>query len=330
MLEAAGISVSTSALLGDAYLARKFERGTSSFWLAARGYASRLQALVGAASYDVLVIHCELFPYLPAFFERLLRWRRIPYVLDFDDAIFHNYDQHGNALVRYALGHKMAAAIQGATTVLAGNEYLASYARRYNSRVEVLPTVVDLDRYGLERHAGESTAFTVGWIGSPSTAPYVLDIQPALEGFFARSPGRLVLVGSGPVAMPGVPLEVHRWSEASEVNDLREFDVGIMPLPDTPWTRGKCGFKLIQYMATGLPVVASPVGVNSTLVDHGTNGLLATTADDWVNALGELARDPALRTEMGHAGRQKVERQYNLRCAAPRLIRVLQHAAADR
>jgi glycosyltransferase involved in cell wall biosynthesis len=330
MLEEAGIRVSTSALLDDAYLGRKFEFGTSSFGLAARGYAKRLHALVGAASYDVVVIHCELFPYVPALFERSLQWRGIPYVLDFDDAIFHNYDQHRQPLVRYFLGRKMAAAIGGASTVLAGNEYLASYARQHNAHVEVLPTVVDPDRYARERRPRQSTEFTIGWIGSPSTAAYVQEIQPALERFFARSRGRLVLVGSGPLAMSGVPLEVHRWSEPSEVDELGEFDLGIMPLPDTPWTRGKCGFKLIQYMAVGLPVVASPVGVNSTLVDHGANGFLATTSDEWVTALMALASDGATRVRMGQAGRRRVAQEYSLRSTGPRLVRVLQEAAADR
>jgi glycosyltransferase involved in cell wall biosynthesis len=330
MLEEAGIRVSTSALLDDAYLGRKFEDGTSSFTLAARGYARRLQALLGAAAYHVVVIHCELFPYVPAIFERSLRWRGIPYVLDFDDAIFHNYDQHRQPLVRALLGRKMGAAIQGASTVLAGNEYLAAYARQHNRHVEVLPTVVDPDRYVRERRPRQSTAFTIGWLGSPSTAAYVEDIQPALERFFARTRGRLVLVGSGPVTMPDVPIEVHRWSEPSEVDELGDFDVGIMPLPDTPWTRGKCGFKLIQYMAAGLPVVASPVGVNATLVDHGANGLLATTPDEWVHALTGLERDDALRTTMGEAGRQRVALQYSLRATAPRLIRVLQEAAVSR
>jgi glycosyltransferase involved in cell wall biosynthesis len=330
MLEDAGIQVSTSALLDDAYLGRKFEDGSSSFTLAARGYARRLQALVGAGAYGVVVIHCELFPYVPAFFERSLRWRGIPYVLDFDDAIFHNYDQHKNPLVRYVLGHKMAAAIQGASTVLAGNEYLAAYARQHNRRVEVLPTVVDLARFDRERRPRPSTEFTIGWIGSPSTAVYVQETQPAFERFFARSRGRLVLVGSGPVAMPAVPLEVHRWSESTEVDELGEFDLGIMPLPDTPWTRGKSGFKLIQYMAAGLPVVASPVGVNSTLVDHGVNGFLATTADEWVAAFTALASDRAARATMGQAGRQRVAQQYSLRATAPRLVRVLQEAAAQR
>lgn len=296
-------------------------------WLAARGYARRVHALLDAGSFSVIVIHCELFPYLPALFEHVLRWRRIPYVLDFDDAIFHNYDQHRRFLIRYLLGNKVASVIRGAAGVIAGNEYLASYARRHNSQVEVLPTVVDVERYDRERRAKRSTDFTVGWIGSPSTAAYLRDLQPALAQFFARVAGRLVLVGSGPTDLKGVPVEVHPWSESTEITELSDFDLGIMPLPDTPWTRGKCGFKLIQYMAANLPVVASPVGVNATLVDHGANGFLASSTLDWVAALEGLARDPVLRSAMGQAGREKVARQYDLRSVSPKLVRVLRNAA---
>lgn len=325
-LERAGIAVSLSALLDDEYLSHKFDRGRSSIWLAARGYAKRLHALLGAGSFSVVLIHCELFPYLPALFERVLQWRRIPYVLDFDDAIFHNYDQHSRFLIRYLLGNKVASAIQGAAGIIAGNEYLASYARRHNSRVEVLPTVVDIERYDRERRPKRSTDFTVGWIGSPSTAAYLRNVQPALAQFFARAAGQLVLVGSGPIDLPGVPVHVRSWSESTEVDELSDFDLGIMPLPDTPWTRGKCGFKLIQYMAVSLPVVASPVGVNAILVDHGVNGFLATSTVDWVTALTVLAGDRTLRGSMGQAGREKVARQYNLRSVAPKLARMLQDA----
>ncbi len=205
---------------------------------------------------------------------------------------------------------------------------LRLYARRWNDRVETLPTVVDVERYrpGLREKAADG--FTIGWIGSPSTAQYVTEIQTALHRFFEGHGGRMVMVGSGFVALSGVPLEVHSWSEARELEELTDFDVGIMPLPDTPWTRGKCGFKLVQYMAMGLPVVASPVGVNATLVEHGVDGFLASSSADWLNALVTLAEDRSLRTTMGDSGRMKVERQYSLQSTAPRLVALLKDAVA--
>jgi glycosyltransferase involved in cell wall biosynthesis len=165
-------------------------------------------------------------------------------------------------------------------------------------------------------------------MGSPTTAPYLTEIEPALRRFFSSHTGRVVLVGSGAVALSGLPLEVHSWSEAKELEELVDFDVGIMPLPDTPWTRGKCGFKLVQYMAVGLPVVASPVGINSTLVEHGVDGYLASSSADWLKALAALAQDRSLRRAMGDTGRVKVEREYSLQSAAPRLVGLLKEAAS--
>ena len=172
-----------------------------------------------------------------------------------------------------------------------------------------------------------ANAFTIGWMGSPTTAPYLTEIEPALQRFFSSHTGRLVLVGSGAVALNGLPLEVHRWSEAKELEELVDFDVGIMPLPDTPWTRGKCGFKLVQYMAVGLPVVASPVGVNSTIVEHGVDGYLAAGSADWLNALVTLAEDRSRGHAMGETGRVKIERHYSLQSTAPRLVELLKEAS---
>jgi glycosyltransferase involved in cell wall biosynthesis len=131
-------------------------------------------------------------------------------------------------------------------------------------------------------------------------------------------------VGSGPLDLPGVPIEIVNWSEASETAQLHGFDIGIMPLTDDPWARGKCGFKLIQYMACGLPVVASPVGVNCQIVEHGGNGYLAGTEAEWVSALTTLLDDAALRERLGRAGRLKVEQRYCLQKTGPELAALLQ------
>lgn len=134
-----------------------------------------------------------------------------------------------------------------------------------------------------------------------------------------RNPNvKVRLIGSGSIQMPGVNVEAVQWSNESEVAKICKFDVGIMPLPDEPWTRGKCGFKLIQYMACGLPVVASPVGVNADIVSDGVNGYLADTTDQWVNRLSRLASDHSLREGMGQEGRKLVEEQYCLQATAQR------------
>lgn len=222
------------------------------------------------------------------------------------------------------LGGKIATVMRLADTVIAGNAYLASYAQQAGAkRVESIPTVVDLDRYPATLPISESQIFTIGWIGSPSTARYLRDIAPALAEVCKGDRARVRLIGSGPVDLPGVPVEVLAWSEATEVEEIRRFDVGIMPLPDEPWARGKCGFKLIQYMACGLPVVASPVGVNAEIVASGINGLLASTPGEWATALQRLADDQNLRIKMGRAGRKKVEDRYCLHVTAQKMVALL-------
>jgi glycosyltransferase involved in cell wall biosynthesis len=325
-LERAGIGCTVSPLLDDAYLSHKFQSGRTALGGTIGAFLRRTLAILQAGRFKLVVIHCEAFPYMPAWFEAFLRWRGIPYVYDYDDAIFHNYDQSQHRLVRHLLKGKIASVIGGARLVLAGSEYLAEYARRFNKHVENLPTVIDLERYPVDKKAHtHGRPFTVGWIGSPSTAQYLHAIAPALRAFCAEYPARVVLVGAGNIELAGVPVESRTWSEATEVDDLMQFDVGIMPLTDTPWARGKCAFKLIQYMACACPVVASPVGMNTEVVETG-NGLLASNQSEWLQALIQLYRAPALRERLGQGGRAKVESRYCLQVTAPRLVALLNSA----
>jgi glycosyltransferase involved in cell wall biosynthesis len=323
-LEQAGIHGVVSPLLDDEYLRRMFAGGKPRLAYL-RALVRRTLDVATSRRFDRVVVHCEAYPYLPPVFEWYLQKGKARYVYDFDDAIFHQYDTHPNRLVRLALSGKIRRVIEGASAVIAGNDYLAEYARRVNDRVSVIPTVVDTDQYRLPEQATieANRPLVVGWIGSPSTAPYVAQQSEALRTFCARRRARVVLVGSGPVALPGVPLEVRPWREQREVRDLQDFDVGIMPLPDTPWARGKCGFKLVQYMACGVPVVASPVGVNTQMVESGVNGYLATTPAEWLEALEKMAGDPSHRKRMGTTGRRQVIERYSLQSAAPRLAETL-------
>lgn len=322
-LESVGIHCHLSPLLDNDYLRGMFA-GKRPLGPAARALARRTWAVLTARRYDKVVVHCEAQPYLPPVFEWLLVQLGVPYVYDFDDAIFHQYDAHPNGLVRCLFSGKIRRVIRGATAVIAGNEYLASYARQANSNVTVIPTVVDTTRYLPGGHAdARNGRLVIGWVGSPSTAKFLLDRVDALRTVCRNTGARLVLVGAGPLDLPGVPVEIRPWREEAEVEDIQGFDIGIMPIPDTPWTRGKCGFKLIQYMACGLPVVASPVGVNSDIVDDGHNGFLAGSDERWVASLCALAASAAQRRQFGEAGREKVVRRYSVDVAAPLLAAVL-------
>jgi glycosyltransferase involved in cell wall biosynthesis len=323
-LLSAGIKSDVSPLLDDDYLSAMFA-GRRPKLAMAKALLRRAHAVLTARRYDCVILHCEAYPYLPPVFEWWLQSRGIPYVYDFDDAIFHQYDIHPNPIIRRLFSNKIRRVIRGASAVIAGNEYLADYARQVNPHVTVIPTVVDTDRYLARPRSADAPGcpLVVGWIGSPSTAKYVVERAAALRTFCVKHGARVVLVGSGPVELPGVPLELRPWAEASEVTDIQQFDIGIMPLSDTPWARGKCGFKLIQYMACGIPVVASPVGVNASIVAHGSNGFLASTDAEWVAALEEIATNAERRARMGTAALESVARSYSLAAATPKLLTVL-------
>lgn len=327
-LAAAGVEVSVAPLFPDAYV-HGLQLGRRPAGEVLRSYARRVARLLRGGALDLLWVEKELLPWVPARVERWLLGRRVPLVLDYDDAVFHLYDQHPRAAVRRLLAGKHPSLVRSAAVVVAGNDYLAGYATRAGARaVAVVPTAVDLDRYPPPAFAapGDAGPPRVGWIGQRATAEFLRPLAPLLERLHAAGKARFVAVGIDPAAL-GLPLERWPWSEETEVESLRALEIGIMPLTDSPFERGKCGYKLVQYMACGLPVVASPVGVNRTLVEPGVNGFLATTPREWEAALEALLADAALRRRMGEAGRRKIEAAYCTRVTGPRLAELLRAAA---
>jgi glycosyltransferase involved in cell wall biosynthesis len=294
----------------------------------ALAYANRVVELVRAGGFDLVWIEKEALPYVPGPLERILTSRRVPIVVDYDDAQFHVYDQHPKALVRRLLGSKIDGVMRRASLVVAGNEYLAQHAQEAGAaRVEILPTVVDTKRYDVERPP-HSSPYVVGWVGTPKTEHLVDQIAGPLKEVATQRDIEVALVGASATKLTGVPIQIRRWSEATESTEIARFDVGVMPLSDAPFQRGKCGYKLVQYMACALPVIASPVGVNTVLVEDGVNGFLAATSDDWVASILRLVDHPDDGSRMGRRGREKVEREYSLEVTAPRLAGLLLEIAA--
>ncbi len=326
-LEREGIQVTEAPLSGDDFVKDLYAGRPRNVASVFRSYLGRLQALAELRRFDLLWIERELFPYAPALAEFLISKTRVPYVVDYDDAIFHNYDQHANPLVRALLGRKIEGIMQHARLVIVGNGYLGQYAERAGARwIEQLPSVVDSDRLRPPA-TRENETFTIGWIGTPLNAPYLRLVQESLAQVCAQDRARVVLVGSGELTLEDVPLTVRPWTEAGEVADIGSFDVGIMPLPDAPWERGKCGYKLLQYFACGVPAVASPVGINRTIVEEGVNGFLPSGPDEWSRSLEVLRDNEQERQAMGTAGRERVERQYSIGITAPKLAALLSRAA---
>jgi glycosyltransferase involved in cell wall biosynthesis len=329
VLAAHGVRTDVQPFFDDAYVSALYAGRSPGLTQILAFYRRRRRALQERRRYDLLWLEKEALPWLPFWLESGLT-SGVPYVVDLDDAWFHRYDRNRIALVRSLMGNKIDRVMRGATIVVAGNDYLAARAREAGARrIEVIPTVIDLARYppaqGATRDDG---TLTVGWIGQPLNAHYLATIEPALRRIASRQRIKLRVVGAPvPPQWNGLPAESRPWSEATEIDEIGAFDVGIMPLPDTPWERGKCAYKLIQVMAAGKPVVASPVGANCEVVRHGANGYLAGTTEEWANALSQLATDRDTRRHMGEAARRTVEDAYSLDRVAPRLARVLSEAA---
>lgn len=328
-LQRAGMQVTVQSLLSDDQLLARYHRGAYAALQLLQAYASRCRALLQRHQFDVIWIEKEALPWWPLWIEQGLL-SHVPYVLDFDDAIFHNYDQHSSSFVRLAFGKRLDGLMAKAALVVGGNNYLAQRARDAGTPwVEVIPTVIDLDRYPPRANpfvavSTPAKPLKIVWIGTPGNVRYLQLIREPLQALAAKHSFVLRVIGATELNIPGVQVEVLPWSENTEVQLISDSDIGVMPLQDSPWEKGKCGYKLIQYMACGLPVVASAIGVNPEIVEHGSNGYLATTPQEWVASLGQLLRDESLRMQMGFAGRKCVEKNYCIQQTGPRLAAMLQ------
>ncbi|MBB6599050.1 glycosyltransferase family 4 protein [Luteimonas sp. MC1825] len=302
-----GIELDVHGLLDDRYLRRRFAGERLPLGSMVASGLSRLRQLLRQRDYDGAVVYCELFPFMPGALEQSLI--KIPYVCDFDDAFYLKYRSGARSLMP-GLGRKFDGLVAAATRVTAGSRVLAEYAGQLNPATTLLPTVVDTDRYQ-RRDVMRAPGFTVGWIGSPSTAPYLQALVGPLETLGREGVVRLVVIGGKAPRIDGIEIVELPWSEDTEVDLINGFDVGVMPLPDTAWSRGKCAFKLIQYMACGVPVVASPVGANRDVVTADC-GVLADNEAAWIDALRLLRDDNQLRERLGAHGRARVVDGYSL------------------
>ncbi len=311
-LQAAGWRIEVRPLFSDAYLRHRYAGGGWPAAAMARQYLDRWRYLRHLSPGTPLLIEKELFPWVPAGVEGLLL-RGHPYVLDFDDDVHAWYGRLP------LLGTKFAAMARGAAGLQAGNAVLADRCRRCNPRTRLFPTVLEPDEYAPRGDEPPGRVWRLGWIGSPLSRLHLEALLPVLDNLPA---GRFELhaMGSGPLAGGRLPLTTHLWSPAAEKRFLAAIDAGLMPLAPGPFSEGKCGFKLLQYMAAGVPAVASDSRANRDILDDGRAGLLAATPADWVGALTRLHQDPALWRQLAAAGRQRVRREFAARDWAPRLV----------
>ncbi len=285
-------------------------------------YIRRFYFLIKNRDFDLIILHCELFPFLPGWIERLFLNR--PYIYDFDDAFFLKYSTGKYAGFYKILSPKFPRVIAGATAVTAGNRFLADYARNHNQNVFLLPSVVDTKKL-LPLNLSNRSFFTIGWIGTPSTAGYLRQVVEPLRRLGSLMQVRFVVVGGKAPKIYGVDVRELEWKDGFEAEVISTFDVGIMPIPDDDWARGKCAYKLIQYMSCGVPVVASRVGANIEVVTEDC-GFLVDTPESWFDALLKLT-DPDMRASFGLSARARALSNFSLDKNFPKLLEVITFAS---
>ena len=316
-------------LFTSGYMQNRFSRRMKFCVTTLLDYIRRANAILRETDADLVFLEKEIFPFVPFLIEKQFIPRDIPYICDYDDAWFHVYDENKYCAIRWLLGGKISCIMRHASAVITGSHYLFDWARREQENVYLVPTALDLDRYPNSPQARKGrTHFIIGWIGTETTVAHLHAIGSVLEAFCRENSAKLLVIGPRRESVRMKFADVVPWSQATEVERLQEIDVGIMPLPDTNWARGKCSLKLLQYMGCWKPVVASAVGENINVVEDGNNGFLARTPEDWTSALTRLIRDSIMRERMGVAARRTVEDKYSLAANVHLLVNILRFTAA--
>ena len=324
-LRDAGFECDVRPFFDDDYINALFKGKPRNFPSILYAYFQRISIALKSKRYDLVWLQYELLPWLPHWLESLFLRGKPKLMIDYDDAIFHRYDAHPSFWIRAIFGKKIDRVMRSAEVVVAGNDYLAARAQQAGAKwVEIIPSVVDIKRYQKKSmQERKDKELYIGWIGSPKTAKYLLTIENVIKTILSDKSKFIIIGAKIPTAFEGYAVESWAWSLESEVDLIKSIDIGVMPLADTPFELGKCGYKLIQYMACELPVVASTVGINQKIVRHGENGFLADNEREWIEAITILQKNSLLRKEMGSKGRELVDEKYTLQMTAPKIINII-------
>ena len=298
--------------------------------LVARGLSRRLSLIRKVKDYDLVYILREAALLGPPIFEKLIHQQGVPIVFDFDDAVFVSYRSPSNGYLSYLkFASKTKTICRLASHVMVGNPYLAEYARQVNDHVTVIPTTIDTEKYEVTAPKNKSGPPVIGWTGSHSTVQHLDTLRGALKKLAEKESFRLRVIGTPTYECSPIAVEAMPWRADTELEDLSTIDIGVMPLPDDRWSKGKCGLKALQFMALGIPTVCSPVGVNTDIIQDDQNGFIALSEEEWVDKLGRLIRSHELRQRLGQAGRATVEQKYSAITQTPRVYEIFKSVLRD-
>ncbi|MEI6852487.1 MAG: glycosyltransferase family 4 protein [Bacteroidota bacterium] len=274
----------------------------------------RRRDVLRSSEFDLVFIYREALMTGSVHFERKMKKRSAKIVLDFDDAIWVPDVSPGNKNLQWLKKpSKTAEILNLSEMVFVGNRYLADYASGFNQNVKIIPSTIETDIFKRKHIKHSTEKICIGWTGSRTTMKHFCLALPVLQKIMEKFPGRIIVRLISDVNYSGNEIEVDfcKWNKESETDDLSEIDIGIMPLPDDEWARGKCGFKGLQYMSLEIPTIMSPVGVNSEIIQDGENGFLASTETEWIDKLSALIESPELREHIGKNGRKTVVEKYS-------------------
>jgi len=331
-LEEAGIECDVEPLIGenDYTAARSAGKYFDKSRMLVGGFARRVSALLRARKYDLVYVLKGAFPYGPPIIEQLLRTSNVPVIFDFDDAIHIHKKSVSHRLLDYLKSTRRVGQVATlASRVVVPNEFLADFAREFNSAVTVVPEAENTERFVSRTPHENGSKVVIGWVGSSSTAKYLTLIEEALRTVCDRFPNVVLRVIGGKFEAEGVRTELVDWNFDQEVQQFHDLDIGIMPLPLEEWSKGKSGCKLRQYMAAGVPGVGTAIGYNLELVEHGHTGFLATSQDEWVDCLSTLIERPEFRNAIADAARRDVEQRFAINVIGPKLEAVIRETVDE-
>ncbi len=291
-----------------------------------KGFFKKLKLFKSVNEYDILFIQRKRFPVLWLKYIRK-NARRIVY--DFDDSVMYRNSKAANpeSNTRVKMFKNM---VNASDYVIAGNEYLQKNTTPFTHNVTIIPSPIDMSLYPLKKYSEKNDNITLGWIGATGSIHYLEKMKPVFEALGKKYEDlRLKIICNVFFDCDNITVEKKLWSEQEEVVDIQSLDIGLMPLMDDPWSHGKCGLKILQCLATGVPVVCSPAGVNKEIVKNGVHGFWANTREEWIEKLEILINDPDRRERMGMEGRKRVIEHYSLEANAPRMLKIFQQLSSS-
>ncbi len=310
----------------------KKKRYLRKFLILHRSVMIRKRDLKKIRSFDMVFIYREAIMHWSVYVEKKLSRLGIPFVYDFDDAIWLFDVSDGNRTFGWLKRPgKIAKIIELSRITIAGNEYLASYARQFTDHVTVIPTTIQTESISMQPKKTDNQTVCIGWTGSTTTMKHLKTALPFLKKITEKYPGKITIkvISDSQFNVPEPEIHFCKWNPDTEIEDLNEMDIGIMPLPDDDWSKGKCGFKGLQYMSLGIPAVMSPVGVNTEIISDGENGFLAAHEQEWIEKLSLLIESPELREKLGKAGKKTVEEKYSFEANKHKWLEVFQSVTHD-